>query len=88
MSSKRKLEEEIARTKDSVLRKQLQELLDKRSQRTEERKRKTKKLLKELWESEPSPTPWWMWLYIVLVFLVLIIFFIKLFSDILSSSRY
>lgn len=33
MTSKRKLEEEIARTKDPVVRKQLQELLDKREQR-------------------------------------------------------
>jgi hypothetical protein len=32
MVSRRKLEEEIARTKDPVIRKQLQELLDKREQ--------------------------------------------------------
>jgi len=36
MASRRKLEEEIARTKDPQLRKQLQELLGKRKQRRKE----------------------------------------------------
>lgn len=37
MVSRRKLEEEIARSKDPVLRKQLQELLEKRNKRLEEK---------------------------------------------------
>jgi len=45
MTSRRKLEEELARTKDPVLRKQLQELIGKREKRWEE----TKKQLRKLW---------------------------------------
>ena len=37
MTSRRKLEEEIARTTDPTVRKQLQELLDKRERRSAER---------------------------------------------------
>lgn len=36
VASRRKLEEELARTKDPVLRKQLKELIDKREKRWEE----------------------------------------------------
>jgi hypothetical protein len=42
MVSRRKLEEEIARSKDPVLQKQLQELLEKRSQRWAEKGKKAK----------------------------------------------
>ena len=45
MTSRRKLEEELARTKDPVLRKQLQDLIDKREKRWEE----TKQQLRKLW---------------------------------------
>lgn len=45
MVSRRKLEEEIARSKDPVLRKQLQELLEKRSQRWTEKEKKAKGFL-------------------------------------------
>jgi hypothetical protein len=41
MTSKRKLEEEIARNTDPVMRKQLQELLDARNQRWSQKKRNT-----------------------------------------------
>jgi hypothetical protein len=47
MASRRKIEEEIAKTKDPVLQKQLQELLDKRSQRWAEKEEKAKGFLKE-----------------------------------------
>ena len=40
MASRKKLEEEIARSKDPVLRKQLQELLDKRNQSWSAKKKK------------------------------------------------
>jgi len=42
MVSRKKLEEEIARTKDPVIRKQLQELLDKREKRFNQRKKSIK----------------------------------------------
>jgi hypothetical protein len=42
MVSRRKLEEEIARTKDPDIRKQLQELLDKREERFNQRKKSIK----------------------------------------------
>jgi len=42
MVSRRKLEEEIARSKDPVLRKQLQELLEKRNQKWTEKEKKAK----------------------------------------------
>jgi hypothetical protein len=47
MVSRRKVEEEIARTKDPIIRKQLQDLLDKRSQRWEEKKKKTTEMLND-----------------------------------------
>ncbi len=46
MVSRRKLEEEIARSTDPVIRKQLQELLDKREKRREEGKKTIKELAK------------------------------------------
>ena len=53
MVSRRKLEEEIARSKDPVIRKQLQKLLEKRSQRWAEKEKKAKGFLdkKKEWVS-------------------------------------
>jgi len=57
MASIRKLEEEIARTKDPQLRKQLQELLDKRNRRWNETKQKGSNLYKELTKPSPPLSP-------------------------------
>lgn len=54
MVSRRKLEEEIARSKDPVLRKQLQELLDNRSQKWAGKKKRTKDFLNKVAEEAPS----------------------------------
>lgn len=58
MTSRKKLEEEIARTKDPIVRKQLQELLDKREQRRDKTIEDAKdigaSLLREIEEAEPA----------------------------------
>ena len=60
MTSRRKLEEEIARTQDPLVRKQLQELLDKRKQRRDKTIKGAKEigssLLDEIAKGEP-PSP-------------------------------
>jgi len=48
MTSRRKLEEEIARSKDPELRKQLQALLAERERRSKERSRKLKKFFRDI----------------------------------------
>lgn len=48
MTSKRKLEEKIAESKDPVIRKQLQELLELRNKRSNQRKDKVVNFVKEL----------------------------------------
>lgn len=57
MTNRRKLEEEIARTKDPIVRKQLQELLDKREQRRDKKIKDAKEigasLLDSIFRSEP-----------------------------------
>lgn len=54
MVSRRKLEEEIARSKDPVLQKQLQELLDKRSQRWDEKEKRAKDYFNRAEKGIPS----------------------------------
>ena len=66
MTSRRKLEEDIARTQDPSVRKQLQELLDKRKQRHDKTIKDAKEigvsLLREIEKVEISPVvvmiPW------------------------------
>jgi len=75
--SKRKLEKEIARTKDPVLRKQLQELLDKRNQEWEQRKENWSDLISDLLEEDglrkegEGVERWgwgiWLWFFIIIV---------------------
>ena len=48
MTSRRKLEEEIARTKDPIVRKQLQELLGKRARRRDKRIEHEKETISQL----------------------------------------
>jgi len=48
MTSKRKLEEKIAETKDPVIRKQLQELLNLRNKRSKQRKDKVVNFVKKV----------------------------------------
>jgi len=92
MSSRRKIEEEIARTKDPVIRKQLQELLDKRNQRQEQKKTKIINSLKnaanfavDIIQSESKPMPWWFWLLIlsplIPVIFVIILYLMDVFSQ-------
>ena len=54
MTSKRKLEEKIAETKDPVIRKQLQELLNVRSKRSEKRKKSVGNVIKKIKNYECS----------------------------------
>ncbi len=71
MTSRRKLEEEIARTTDPTVRKQLQELLDKRAGRSAERISRVDsavgEILQQLTPGKTFETAGWIFLYIVVV---------------------
>ena len=54
MTSKRKLEEKIAESKDPVIRKQLQELLELRNKRSNQRKDKVVNFVKEVTTFPPD----------------------------------
>ena len=79
MTSRRKLEEEIARTQDPSVRKQLQELLDKRKQRQDKTIKDAKEigvsLLREIDEAAPviSEVAVIMWIGVAIV---LVVFFL------------
>jgi hypothetical protein len=88
MVSRRKLEEEIARSKDPVLRKQLQELLEKRSQRWAEKGKKAKGFLNRyfLFDSNykaPDAFAFCIW-FIVIVLIVIAL--IRFFSSLIGYS--
>jgi len=81
MTSRRKLEEEIAQTKDSAIRKQLQELFDKREQRRDKKIKDAKEigaaLLDEIFHGEAvSPRVgaviWIVWISLVAIILIFI----------------
>lgn len=79
MTRRRKLEEEIARTKVPIVRKQLQELLDKREQRQDKTIKDAKEigvsLLREIDEAAPviSTVAVIMWIGVAIV---LVLFFL------------
>lgn len=79
MTRRRKLEEETARTKDPIVRKQLQELLDKREQRQDKTIKDAKEigvsLLREIDEAAPviSTVAVIMWIGVAIV---LVVFFL------------
>ncbi len=79
ITRRRKLEEEIARTKVPIVRKQLQELLDKREQRQDKRIKDAKEigvsLLREIDEAAPviSTVAVIMWIGVAIV---LVVFFL------------
>jgi len=79
MTRRRKLEEEIARTKDPIVRKQLQELLDKRKQRQDKTIKDAKEigvsLLREIDEAAPVISTWAVIIWIG-VAIVLVVFFL------------
>ena len=79
MTSRRKLEEEIARTQDPSVRKQLQELLDKREQRRDKTFRDAKEigasLLGEIEKAEPvfSDVGVIIWIVVAILFIVMLL---------------
>jgi len=83
MTSRRKLEEEIARATDSTVRKQLQELLDTRKKRSAERiatvDRVGGEILQQLTPGKTFETAGWIFFCIVVVlgWIVLIWMFIQ-----------
>jgi hypothetical protein len=84
MTSRRKLEEEIARTKDPLVRKQLQKLLDKRKQRQDKTIKDTKEigisLLREIDEAAPVIETVRVTIFIGSV-IVLVVFFVVIFLE-------
>lgn len=80
MTSRRKLEEEIARTQDLSVRKQLQELLDKRKQRQDKTIKDAKEigvsLLREIDEAVP-PISIVAVIMGIVVAIVLVMFFLE-----------
>ena len=79
MVSRKKLEEEIARSKDPVLQKQLQKLLDKRSQRWSEKGKKAKEslnsFLKPLPPVEAKTFLVFFWLLVIVIIVMALIGF-------------
>lgn len=80
MTRRRKLEEEIARTKDPIVRKQLQELLDKREQRKDKTIKDAKvigvSLLREIDEAAAPVISTWAVIMGIGVAIVLVVFFL------------
>lgn len=84
MTRRRKLEEEIARTKDPLVQKQLQELLDKRKQRQDKTIKDTKEigvsLLREIDEAAPVMETWGV-IMLIGSAIVLVMFFVVFFLE-------
>ncbi len=76
MTSRRKLEEEIARTKDPVVRKQLQELLDKRETKAKAIKDTITKEVEGLFEVKYIFGKWTDRILMLVIFAILIAFFV------------
>jgi len=82
MTSRRKLEEEIARTKDPIVRKQIQELLDKREQRRDKTIKDAKEtgasLLCEIEKAEPaiSQAAAILWIGVAVAFIFALLLFV------------
>lgn len=84
MTSRRKLEEEIARTKDPEVRKQLQELFNKREQRRDKTIKDAKEigasLLREIEEAEPFFSQVGMGLFISAIVGIIVILLLWIFG--------
>jgi hypothetical protein len=82
MTSRRKLEEEIARTKDPIVRKQRQDLLDKREQRRDKTIKDAKEigasLLCEIEKAEPaiSQAAAILWIGVAVAFIFALLLFV------------